>query len=271
MCTKSLTALLVSLKRVIISMSVKRDELTAYLQDLLKVDTFSDYCPNGLQVEGKEQISKIVTGVTASQALIDEAIERDADAILVHHGYFWKNEPATITGMKKQRIEKLLKHHINLFAYHLPLDFHPEFGNNVQLAHKLGIEITGDLSDVIPGAFGKIGRFAQPVTGRYLAQAIEEKLDYKPVHVAVDREIQTLAWCTGGAQGYIDQAAQAGVDAYITGEISEQTVHSAVEQGLHFFAAGHHATERYGVQALAAHLQQTFDVEHEFVDLPIPV
>jgi dinuclear metal center YbgI/SA1388 family protein len=235
---------------------------------LLSSDQFKDYCPNGLQVEGSETIERIVTGVTASQRLIEEAIAHNAQAILVHHGYFWKGENPTITGIKKSRVATLLEHDISLFAYHLPLDAHPQFGNNVQLAQMMGWSIEGEL----PGTVGLMGKVDGAETGVTLKRKLSETLDYDVLHIGEDSDdIESIAWCTGAAQGYIEQAIEAGVDAFVSGEISEPTVHLALESGVHYFAAGHHATERGGVRALGEHLSHQFDVDVQFIDLPIPV
>lgn len=247
-------------------------ELVSYLQALMQPELVRDYCPNGLQVAGRSNIQKIVTGVSANQALLDASITANADAILVHHGYFWKGEVQTLTGMKKKRLATLLKNDVSLFAYHLPLDTHAELGNNVQLAQRLGIDITGTHEvDGVRGLFFE-GRLQTPSTSEHFATHIQNILSRAPLHIpGSDKPIETLAWCTGGAQRYIEKAVELGVDAYITGEASEQTVHVAREMGLHFYAAGHHATERYGVQALGKHLADKFSIEHEFIDIDNPV
>ncbi|MCW5617969.1 MAG: Nif3-like dinuclear metal center hexameric protein [Nitrosomonas sp.] len=246
-----------------------RNELENHLNQLLDVSRFQDYCPNGLQVEGREHIQKIVTGVTASLELLQAAIAHEADAVIVHHGYFWRGENACITGMKHRRIALLMQHGINLFAYHLPLDMHPELGNNVQLAKRLGFVENGRFGEqdiVVRGALQE----AMPLCalGHKIAQALgrEPQIIGNP-----ERSIRQLAWCTGAAQGYFEAAIAQSVDAYITGEISEQTVHAARESGVAFIAAGHHATERYGVQALGEHLADKFGIQHQFVDIDNPV
>ncbi|AWL11838.1 GTP cyclohydrolase 1 type 2 like protein [Saliniradius amylolyticus] len=249
---------------------VQRDALIQYLNDTLRVSQFKDYCPNGLQVEGKERIQKLVTGVTASQALVDKAIDLNADALLVHHGYFWKGEPQPVTGMKKRRLQALLAHDINLLAYHLPLDAHPEYGNNAQLAAMLEIEVTGTLEPENPCSVVMTGELSEPLTAAQLAERIEQRLQRKPLVEASDKIIKTLAWCTGGGQGFIDMAADSGVDAFITGEVSEPTIHTARERGIQFFAAGHHATERYGAKALGDHLAEEFGLDVAFVDIDSP-
>lgn len=256
---------------------IQRDELLAYLAELLNVDAFADYAPNGLQVEGRREIKKIVGGVTACQALVDAAVEKGADALLVHHGYFWKGESPCITGMKQRRLKALLAADINLLGYHLPLDAHPELGNNAQLAKLLGLQVEGSFGG---GSYGKnsgpdigqYGQLGQPQSAEGFAKLLANKLGREPLHIAgAGKEIRTIAWCTGGAQSYIEQAAELSVDAFLTGEISEQTVHIARELGIHFFSAGHHATERGGVQALGSQLATEFDVTFEFVDIDNPV
>ncbi|NVK23540.1 MAG: Nif3-like dinuclear metal center hexameric protein [Gammaproteobacteria bacterium] len=247
-------------------------QLQTLLNQLLSSDKIKDYCPNGLQVEGKTEINKIVTGVTASEALIDAAIDVQADAILVHHGYFWKGENQTITGLKKNRIGKLIKHDINLFAYHLPIDVHPELGNNAQLASLLGITNIEAIDQVSPLGVLMRGEFEQALTATQLTASITSTLHRAPlVSDARKQAIKTVAWCTGGGQGYIDTAAELGIDAFITGEASEQTIHSSREHGIDFFAAGHHATERYGVKAVGEYLQQNHGLDVEFIDIPNPV
>ena len=237
----------------------------------LKLARFKDYAPNGLQVEGKDDIRTIVTGVTACQALIDEAVRLDADAILVHHGFFWKNEPEVITGMKQRRIKALLSHDISLFGYHLPLDAHPMLGNNATLARQLGIVDAEPIEALAQGLLWR-GKLDLPVSASDFASTLEKALGRAPLHIGEsEAQIQHLAWCTGGAQDYIDMAASLGVDAFISGEVSERTFHSAVEQGIHYYAAGHHATERFGIEALGRHLAREFHLVHHFVDIANPV
>ena len=252
-------------------MFVERNVLLQEIEQFLNVNAISDYCPNGLQVEGKAQIKRIVSGVTASQALIDAAIELQADAILVHHGYFWKGEDQRVVGMKQRRIKALLTHDINLLAYHLPLDVHPEVGNNVQLAQRLGLTVTGPLEPGNPRSVGLIGTLDAPLSASDFAVRIESVLGRAPLVFDQHKPIQSVAWCTGGAQGYIEQAIASGVDAYLTGEVSERTFHEAQENGISFFAAGHHATERYGVQALGDWLVKRFGIEHHYVECDNPV
>ena len=248
---------------------MKREELVSYLDRLLEPTKFKDYCPNGLQVEGRGEVGRIVAGVTASQALLDAAVARGADAVLVHHGYFWKGDDGRVTGIRRQRLGTLINHDINLLAYHLPLDAHPEFGNNAQLA--LGL-------DWLPEArFGEqdiawLGTLAEPADLATVSGNVERLLGRVPLVIGeAGRPVRRIAWCSGGAQGYFEQAIALGVDAYVSGEISEQTVHLARESGVAYIAAGHHATERGGVQALAAHLSEKFGLDCEFVDIENPV
>ena len=253
-------------------MSVSRDEIVAYCDQYLEASAIKDYCPNGLQVEGAESVQRIIGGVTASQALIDAAGEREADMILVHHGYFWKGEDSRITGMKKRRLATLLAANVSLLAYHLPLDVHAEVGNNVQLAALLGLNITGRLEPDNPRSVGLIGELERPHSPESFAELIGERLGRECLHVGDHAgEIKRVAWCTGAAQGMIDMAISQGVDAYISGEISEPTVHAARENGIDYFSAGHHATERGGVMALGKHLAAHFQLDFEFVDIPNPV
>lgn len=248
---------------------MKREELVGYLDELLVPGKFRDYCPNGLQVEGRAEITRIVAGVTASQDLLDAAVASHADAILVHHGYFWKGEDGRVTGIRRQRLATLLANDINLLAYHLPLDAHPELGNNAQLARLLGF--------VPEGRFGEqdiawLGGLAEPCDLSTLTARVSTVLGRQPLVIGGDdRTIRRIGWCSGGAQGYFEPAIALGVDAYLSGEISEQTVHLARESGVAYLAAGHHATERYGVQALAGHLARQFGIACEFVDLDNPV
>ena len=248
---------------------MKREELVSYLDDLLGSAKFRDYCPNGLQVEGRDEVQRIVAGVTASQALLDAAIEANADAILVHHGYFWKGDDGRITGIRRKRLGTLIDHNINLIAYHLPLDAHPELGNNAQLASRLGWIPEGRFGEQDIGWFG---RLAEPTVLSSLAKQLAQVLGREPLVIGdQSRHIAKIAWCSGGAQGYLEQAIALGVDAYVSGEISEQTVHLARESGVAYIAAGHHATERYGVQAVAEHLAARFGLDCQFIDVANPV
>lgn len=252
-------------------MAVTLQDLVALADRVLNPSAFKDYCPNGLQVAGASEVRKLVCGVTASQALIDRAVELDADALLVHHGFFWKGEDPCITGMKYRRVKALMDNGISLLAYHLPLDAHPGLGNNARLAQLLDIEVTDGLEAGNPLSVGNIGRLARPTTAQDFCARVASVLGREPLLVpGGNQPISTIGWCSGGAQGYIELAAQRGVDAYLSGEISEPTVHSARELGLHYIAAGHHATERYGVQALAQHLAETLGIEWQYVDIDSP-
>ncbi|ELZ5940361.1 type 2 GTP cyclohydrolase I [Providencia stuartii] len=241
--------------------------LEELINNELKVSEFHDYAPNGLQVEGRSHVQKIVTGVTACQALLDKAIEMNADAVIVHHGYFWKNEPVVIKGMKRKRLKTLLENDINLYGYHLPLDAHPHLGNNTQLAHLMGVKIDGHIDPLMP-----FGYFDQPITPAELNERLETRLNRKTLHCGETgkQEIRQIAWCTGGGQGFILQAAEFGVDAFVTGEVSEQTIHIAREMGIHFYSAGHHATERYGIKALTQWLVDNHGLDAVFVDIDNP-
>lgn len=256
-------------------MALTNLELERIVDEKLNSKSISDYAPNGLQVEGKPQIQRIITGVTATLPLIEKAIEKNADAILVHHGYFWKSESPCIRGMKGKRIKKLLTNDINLFGYHLPLDIHPELGNNAQLAQKLGVVNVQGLEDKA-NSIPIYGELTTPLSAQALAEKLEKTLQRKPilcdefVEEYPKKLIKTIAICTGGGQGYIDLAAQKGIDAFISGEISEQTTHSAREQGIYYFACGHHATERDGVKALGDWLANEYGLEVEFIDIDNP-
>ena len=246
-----------------------RDELENHLNQLLDISRFHDYCPNGLQVEGRHRIHTLISGVTASLDLVEAAIAAKADAILVHHGYFWRGEDTRITGIKRRRLALLMQHEINLFAYHLPLDAHPEFGNNAILGKKLGLIETGRFSNQDIAVRGKL---PQATTLGALGKKISRTLLRKPMIIGdSDKTIQQIAWCTGAAQSYFEAAIQQGIDVFITGEISEQTVHVARESGIAFIAAGHHATERYGVQALGDRIAKQFSIQHQFIDIENPV
>ena len=243
--------------------------LIDYTRQLLQVERYADYCPNGLQLEGKASVNKIVTGVTASMALLEAANNAGADAVLVHHGYFWKNEDATIVGLKRNRIKFLLENNINLLAYHLPLDAHPELGNNAQLAQKLGLEVKSWQGN--QGLVG-LGIFPSTASLKEFSKHVENQLQRTPLVIGdMNKSIKNVAWCTGGAQGYMQDAIDLGVDLFISGEVSEQTYHLAQESGVAYIAAGHHATERYGVQALGEHLAQHFGINHEYIEIDNPV
>lgn len=252
-------------------MSVNILTLEAALNELLLVENFKDYCPNGLQVQASSEIKKVVTGVTASQALIDAAVAKNADALLVHHGYFWQGESQPLTGFKGRRIASLFNNNLSLVAYHLPLDAHPQLGNNQQLAEVMGWQVTGSMEGA-SWPLGLVGKLQQPLTAAELSDEFTAKLGQKPLVLAGhQRAINSLAWCTGSADKGIVRAAELGVDAYISGEVSEQTQHLAQELGVTYFAAGHHATERYGVQALGNWLAAKFALDVEFIEIFNPV
>lgn len=244
-------------------------ELENYTGQLLDVERFRDYCPNGLQVEGKSEVRKLVSGVTASLDLLKAAVEAGADAVLVHHGWFWKGEDARIVGVKRARLEWLLRHDVSLLAYHLPLDAHPQLGNNALLAARLGFETEGCFGE--QGVACR-GRTIEPQTLAGLAAWVETSLARSPLVIGRENQpVNRVAWCSGGGQDYFEEAVQLGVDAFLSGEISEQHVHLSRETGVAFIAAGHHATERYGVQALGSHLAERFGIEHRYIEIPSPV
>jgi len=245
------------------------NELRDYSASLLQTNLFKDYCPNGVQVEGRAEVRRIATGVTASQQVLDAAIAWGADAILVHHGYFWRSEEAAITGIKKRRIAELLRHDVSLLAYHLPLDAHPELGNNAQLGKLLGLTLQSRFGEQ---NIACLGTLEQPLTLAQFAQLIGQALQRTPQVIGdATKSLKNIAWCSGGGQGYFEEAIARGVDAFITGEISEQNFHLANETGVAFIAAGHHATERHGIQALGEHLAERFGLEYRFFDQDNPV
>lgn len=242
------------------------DELCHFCNEYLSIEDFTDYCPNGLQVEGRDTVHHLVSGVTASLELIEDAIELDADAILVHHGYFWKGEAQPLTGFKGRRVRALMQNDISLLAYHLPLDAHPGVGNNAQLAQRMGWLVTGQHGLLW------VGELEQVQSAQQVMEHLGEQIDSNPLLIeAGSRPVRRLAWCSGAAQSSIDDAQALGVDLYVSGEISEHTVHFARETGIHYIAAGHHATERYGVQALGELLAERFSIKHSYVDIDNPV
>jgi dinuclear metal center YbgI/SA1388 family protein len=248
-----------------------RIQLLTSFNALLQPERFRDYGPNGLQVEGAEQVRKIVSGVTASRALIEAAIEAKADAIFVHHGLFWRGQDGCVTGWMKQRLALLLAHDINLFAYHLPLDAHPELGNNAQLGSKLGLSTKERFGEQDLGFIAENLLRDGFANAQALAQRLEKELN-RPVTLVgkADSAIKKIAWCSGGAQSYFEPAIAAGADVFITGEISEPQAHYARECGVAYIACGHHASERYGPPAVAAHVAAQWHLEHEFIDIPNP-
>ncbi|HJV53661.1 MAG TPA: Nif3-like dinuclear metal center hexameric protein [Noviherbaspirillum sp.] len=251
--------------------SVNRDDLAKYLAQALDINRFRDYCPNGMQVEGRSVVKTIVTGVTASLALIEAAVEAGADAVLVHHGYFWRGEDARIVGTKQKRLKLLLSRDVSLFAYHLPLDAHPELGNNAQLGRQLGLTPSGRFGDDDLGWLGMSANPAVKTVGD-LARVVERELGRTPLLIGdTEQALGTIAWCTGAAQNLLDDAIVASASVYLSGEISEPTVHLAREAGVAYLACGHHATERYGIRALGMHLAERFGIDHRFIDVANPV
>ncbi len=245
------------------------NDMINYIASLLETGRFRDYVPNGLQVEGRAEVRRVATGVTASQQVLEAATAWGADALLVHHGYFWRSENAAIAGVKKRRIAQLLRSDMSLLAYHLPLDAHAELGNNAQLGERLGFSMQGRFGEQDLAMHGML---FEPQPLARLAQHVAERLQRAPQVIGdADKPIRRIAWCSGAAQDYFEQAVELGVDAFLTGEISERCVHVAREAGVAFVAAGHHATERYGIQALGEHLAAEFGLEHRFFDEDVPV
>lgn len=251
---------------------ITRDALTEYLDQYLACRTVVDYAPNGLQIEGRSEIYKLCTAVSISQAVIEAAIQWQADAILVHHGFFWRGERAVLTGVRRQRIGAVLSHDMNLFAYHLPLDLHLSIGNNACLAQRLPVKnVTQHDVEKLPKGLW-LGDLDHVYSAQDLGHLLQQALLQTPIHVAAQRpSVQKIAWCTGAAQDFLDDAHRLGADAYISGEISERTFDLAQELNIHYYACGHHATERYGVQALALHLEKEFGIEHRFVETNNPI
>ena len=246
----------------------QRIAIESHLSALLAVDRFKDYGPNGLQVEGRSEVLHLVSGVTASLALIEAAVADRADAILVHHGLFWRGQSGCITGWMRQRLAPLLAHGINLFAYHLPLDAHAELGNNAQLGLRLGLAADAFFGDQDLGCVGAAGGAADASA---LARRVHGVLGRAPVLLPGDgRPLRRVAWCSGGAQGFFEGAIAAGADAFITGELSEPQAHIARETGVAFLACGHHATERYGAPAVGEHLAREFGLTHRFIEIENP-
>lgn len=251
---------------------ISRDELVAFLEDYLACSAFNDYAPNGLQIEGKSDIHRICTAVTASQDVIKRANELNADALIVHHGFFWRGEEAVLTGMKRDRVASIITHHLNLLAYHLPLDCHHELGNNVRIGellevHDMKAHHAGNTANLLWA-----GQFESSIAPTKFIHQLSHLFQRKPLHIAgSNKPIKRIAWCSGGAQDFIVDAHRLGVDAYISGEISERTYYQALELGLHYYACGHHATERFGVQALGELVCDRFGVAHHFLDSDNPV
>ncbi|WP_439105712.1 Nif3-like dinuclear metal center hexameric protein [Congregibacter sp.] len=253
-------------------MSVLLQELLRHCDRTLSTARFKDYCPNGLQVEGRPRVARLAAAVTANQSVLDAAVEWGADALIVHHGYFWRGEDQQIVGMKRRRLATLLSAEMSLLAYHLPLDAHPVLGNNAQWGQRMGFEGSEPLDADDPAAVGNVGRLSSAMPLQDVASRIESLTGREPMIIGdLSESVERVAWCTGAAQGYIEKAAAAGAQLYISGEISEPTVHAARELGIAYIAAGHHATERYGVQALAGSLAETFELQWTFIDCDNPV
>lgn len=247
---------------------VARDEMDRYLRQVLEVEKFKDYGPNGLQVEGRPEVGKLVSGVTASLSLIEAAVAARADAVLVHHGLFWRGQDGRLTGWLKARVALLMAHGINLFAYHLPLDAHAEWGNNAQWGAALGLRADARFGEQALGFIGDAGHL---LSLQALAQHAEQVAHRDVLVLPGDgRALRRIAWCSGGAQGYFEAAIAAGADAFLTGEVSEPQAHLARETGVAFIACGHHASERHGAPALGAHLAQHFGLQHEFIEIANP-
>jgi dinuclear metal center YbgI/SA1388 family protein len=248
--------------------SVSRDDIERSLNTLLTPERFKDYGPNGLQVQGAEQVRLLVSGVTASLAFIDAAIEAGADALLVHHGLFWRGQDGRLVGWLGERVRRLMQHGMNLFAYHLPLDAHPALGNNAQLGLRLGLQADARFGEQELGFAGPSGAFTSTTA---LAETVERALQRAPIVVAGDgRPLRRIGWCTGGAQSSFEAAIAAGVDAYLTGEISEPQAHLARETGVAYLACGHHATERWGAPAVGAHVAALCGVAHRYIEIENP-
>ena len=250
----------------------KLQDIIQWCDQTLKSTEFKDYAPNGLQIEGKTEVRKILAAVTASQDAIDAAIRENADLLLVHHGYFWKGEAYPITGMRGKRIKSLIQHDISLLAYHLPLDSHPSLGNNAAIADLLELERIETLDPSERHPIGNIGYLNQPMPVEEFKKFVSEKLKFDVTHLPADKNmIEKVGFCTGGAQDFIVKAAEQGCDAYISGEVSERTFYEAKELGVHYFACGHHATERYGVQRLGQAISEQFDIEYVYFELNNPI
>ena len=243
-------------------------ELIQRLDGILDPSSYRDYAPNGLQVQGRRDVKRLVTGVTASLDLIEAAAAQGADAILVHHGWFWKGEEARITGIRYQRISRLIESGMHLIGYHLPLDDHPEIGNNALLGRELGFIADGRFGEE---NLGWIGQPEEELPVRSLAERIKRHLKREPLLVGpADKRIKRVAWCSGAAQDMIEAAAEAGTDCFVSGEISERTTHLARELGIAYLACGHHATERFGIRALGEWIAREHGIQVEFVDVDNP-
>lgn len=255
------------------------EKLVSFCDELLQVQGIKDYCPNGLQVQGRKEVSSIISGVTACKELIMRAQQGNADVLLVHHGYFWKGEDARVIGMKYERLKLLLDSGINLLAYHLPLDIHRELGNNAYLGTMLGIDTTKDAVEILlpQDKLGFVAELNEPLNGAELKQLLHEKLGREPLHIdghmdgQADRPIKRIAWCSGAAQDFIEQAKEHNADCYISGEVSERTFHFARENAIDYYAIGHHCSETGGVKLLGERIAAEFGISHKFIDIPNPV
>lgn len=254
---------------------IKRNEMTAYLQEFLACHLYQDYAPNGLQIEGADDIQSICTAVTASRDVIEQTAQLGAEALFVHHGYFWRGESPVISGMKRKRIGSLLSSDINLFAYHLPLDCHPTLGNNACIGSQLALKKDTIKGHTINNNANLLwsGAFSEGQSAEALMESLEQLFQKKPIHIGAsqNKPIHRIAWCSGAAQDFIEEAHALGVDAYVSGEVSERTYYQAKEMGIHYFACGHHATERFGIRALGEHLAHKFSLKHHFIDSDNPV
>ncbi|WP_111858310.1 Nif3-like dinuclear metal center hexameric protein [Acinetobacter sp. CFCC 10889] len=250
----------------------KLSDIIQWCDSTLKAAEFKDYAPNGLQIEGKTEVKKILCAVTASQSAIEAAIAQQADLLLVHHGYFWKGEAYPITGMRGKRIKTLIQHDISLVGYHLPLDAHPTLGNNAAIADLLELQNIEALDPSERHPIGNIGYLKQALSPEAFKTLLTEKLGFNTIHLAADKsQIQKVGFCTGGAQDFIEKAATQDCDAYISGEVSERTFYQAQELNVHYFACGHHATERYGVQRLGKAIAEQFNIEYSYFELNNPI
>lgn len=248
------------------------NEIIQWCDQTLKSPEFKDYAPNGLQIEGKADVQKILCAVTASQTAIDAALEYGADLLLVHHGYFWKGEAYPITGMRGKRIKALIQHDISLVGYHLPLDSHPTLGNNAAIADLLELENLEQLDPTERHPIGNIGYLKQAMSSEAFKKYVSERLGFDAIHLPADKtSIYKVGFCTGGAQDYISKAASQDCDAYISGEVSERTFYEAQELNVHYYACGHHATEKYGVQRLAKAISEQFNIEYSYFELNNPI
>lgn len=248
------------------------NDIIQWCEQTLAAREFKDYAPNGLQIEGKSEVNKILCAVSASQSAIEAAIEQGADLLLVHHGYFWKGEAYPITGMRGKRIRALIQNDISLVGYHLPLDSHPTLGNNAAIADLLELENIEQLDPSERHPIGNIGYLKQPMSPEYFKNHVSEKLGFDAIHLPADKtQIHKVGFCTGGAQDYIHKAALQECDAYISGEVSERTFYEAQELNVHYYSCGHHATEKYGVQRLAKAISEQFNIEYAYYELDNPI